>query len=927
MRTYGAGMLSRWLYRIVLVVAPIAHATQAFAAQPVIAPPTPQPIAYQIDRGTLENALQQWARQSGLVLLLDATEISDLRSPAVDATLLPTDALQRLVAKLPVKAMQTSPGVFVVRRHYERIVRPPLPMRSAPPSSEADVELAPVHVRGSRLQRTLLQTTLPKTVIERDDIVRSGYGSLFDFLRHLPGMSGYPSLAMSRDGDSLYLPVGEAITTSLDGLGPRATLFLVNGRRLPRYPMVSLQQGALTDLSGIPLSFVERIELVRGGASAIYGADAMSGVVNIILRESAVGQELLIQSGLSSREDGDQHRLHWANGDVRDNGDRWFAGVDLQRTQHVSSDRRSWHRDDVRYPIGLIVDGRYLPAILCEPPLQSDDEGCWYDKSRPRSLQPGAVNAAAYARYKHYLDEGRYAFAEARVNQNRQRFELGATAATLRFGKGLLLNHVFQERGSVRTRVRTIEADVTVGVGRNQPERSWEAGISGQRSKESLSTVGAVHTQRLIEAIRQNFLPGFTTQRSQLSEQLFPSMNNRGRTDQWQAWWGTQRDLMQLPGGAAQLASGIDLRYESWTMHPDALLDEGELALGLPVEQRRLSRPSSAVYAELGLPLADSVRLDLATRTDHYAGDDSLSPRAGLRWNPSPHWSLLLSIGRGYRAPSLFERRRPPAYFGTIVLPPSPALPACAEPSPSGCVLDVKVVENILLKPETTLSYSFGVTWSPTLPVSVSLTHNIIDLRNEILALQPGDAVWNPNIWRLSSNGLLQTLKLSFDNVGRTVSRSWVLRANYHHQTLAHGQWRFSLDALQQQLRRFRRQDEPLDLRGHSTPALAAVLSTQWQNEQWNIGLSGNYIGRTRVWLPGMSCKETQRKQGRCRNPDQLLWNVHLARSLGKRVNLALDVHNLLDTQPVNYLSVSGELTAGLNDPLGRYFMLTLQLR
>jgi outer membrane cobalamin receptor len=182
------------------------------------------------------------------------------------------------------------------------------------------VELAPIHVTGSRLPRTSVQTTLPVTIIDRDDILRSGYGSLFDLLRHLPGMNGHPAMSTSRSGDSQYLPVGAATTTSLDGMGPRATLFLVNGRRLPRYPMVSLEQGGLTDLGGIPLSFVERIELVRGGASAIYGADAMSGVVNIILRDQADGPEAMLQTGLSRRGDAGQYRVQAATGGVRDGG-------------------------------------------------------------------------------------------------------------------------------------------------------------------------------------------------------------------------------------------------------------------------------------------------------------------------------------------------------------------------------------------------------------------------------------------------------------------------------------------------------------------------------------------------------------------------------------------------------------------------------
>ena len=125
---------------------------------------------------------------------------------------------------------------------------PAAPSPGRVPETPPQVELAPIHVTGSRLPRTSVQTTLPVTIIDRDDILRSGYGSLFDLLRHLPGMNGHPAMSTSRSGDSQYLPVGAATTTSLDGMGPRATLFLVNGRRLPRYPMVSLEQGGLTDL-------------------------------------------------------------------------------------------------------------------------------------------------------------------------------------------------------------------------------------------------------------------------------------------------------------------------------------------------------------------------------------------------------------------------------------------------------------------------------------------------------------------------------------------------------------------------------------------------------------------------------------------------------------------------------------------------------
>lgn len=467
-------------------------------------------------------------------------------------------------------------------------------------------------------------------------------------------------MSTSRGGDSQYLPVGAAATTSLDGMGPRATLFLVNGRRLPRYPMVSLEQGGLTDLGGIPLSFVDRIELVRGGASAIYGADAMSGVVNIILRDQADGPEAMLQTGLSSRGDAGQYRLQAAAGGARGNGDRWFAGLDLHRVEHVAGDQRDWHAETSLYPIGAILGNWYVPARRCEPPLERREDGCWFDSARPRSLQPASDTASAYLRYRHERGEGRYAYAEVRASHNRQRFDLGPTAVAV-VSRGITFNSVLREAGNVRPKVRATDTDVTFGIGRDQGRRSWEAGISAQRSEVTLSTAGTVRTALLLEATQaRRFIPGFDAPPAADMDALFPSIRNRGSTAQWQGWWGVQRELMAMAGGNAQLATGIDLRHERWTSHPDALLSQGDLALGLPQQQRRLSRQSSGVYTELGLPLAPTLRADLAARWDRDDGFMAFSPRAGLRWTPTPHWSFLLASGRGYRAPSLFEQRRPP---------------------------------------------------------------------------------------------------------------------------------------------------------------------------------------------------------------------------------------------------------------------------
>ncbi|PTA73650.1 MULTISPECIES: TonB-dependent receptor [unclassified Stenotrophomonas] len=908
----------------------------ALATSPAFATETAGTLDIDVAAGPLAPALQQWARQSGIALLFDARELDGLRSSGSHGRRDVAAALKELVAGLPVTILRTPSGGFVVRRTRATVpapaevaTRPTLAAPRKAPDAPPQVELAPIHVTGSRLPRTSVQTTLPVTIIDRDDILRSGYGSLFDLLRHLPGMNGHPAMSTSRSGDSQYLPVGAATTTSLDGMGPRATLFLVNGRRLPRYPMVSLEQGGLTDLGGIPLSFVERIELVRGGASAIYGADAMSGVVNIILRDQAEGPEATLQTGLSSRGDAGQYRVQAATGGVRDGGDRWFAGVDLYRIEHVAGDRRDWHAETSQYLIGAFQGNRYWPARSCEAPLQRRDDGCWFDSARPRSIQPASDTASAYLRYRHERGDGRYAYAEARASHNRQRFDLGPTAVAIGL-YGFTFNSVLREAGNVRPRVRATDADLAFGLGREQRGRSWDAGISAQRSDVTLATSGTVRTEPLLRAAEAlDFLPGFTTLRTDAAQQLFPSIRNRGRTEQWQGWWGIQRELMPLPGGHAQLATGVDVRQERWTSHPDALLSKGDLALGLPQQQRRLSRRSGGAYAELGLPLAPTLRMDLAARADRDGGYSAFSPRAGLRWSPTAHWSFLLASGRGYRAPSLFEQRRPPGYFGSVELPASSALPECAQLAGGGrCSVTAEVVENDALKPERSRSHSLAASWTPTDTVSLSLTHNIVELRNEILALQPADAVWNSSTWELDEDGHLRSLRLSFDNIGRTTSRNWVMRGEYRIDAGGNGQWLFSLDALKQQaLRRDRGQDAAVDLRGHVTPTTAAVLNVQWQNSNWDVALRGNQVGRTRAWLPGAECPDDQRELNHCMNPRQLRWNLHLARRLGPRIVAAVDVHNVLDAQPVNYLVGNGGQMPGLDDPLGRYILLTLQFR
>jgi outer membrane receptor for ferrienterochelin and colicin len=140
-------------------------------------------------------------------------------------------------------------------------------------------------VTGSRIRRKDLTTPAPVTVITREQMVTSGRVSLGDFLQTLPEQGNATNTQVNNGGNG-------ATRIALRGLGPARTLVLVNGRRF-----VAGGNGAdsSVDLNSIPASAVERIEVLKDGASSVYGSDAIAGVVNIITRKRG-NTELNFQS-------------------------------------------------------------------------------------------------------------------------------------------------------------------------------------------------------------------------------------------------------------------------------------------------------------------------------------------------------------------------------------------------------------------------------------------------------------------------------------------------------------------------------------------------------------------------------------------------------------------------------------------------------
>jgi iron complex outermembrane recepter protein len=176
-------------------------------------------------------------------------------------------------------------------------------------------------VTGSRLRRKDLTTPAPVTVLTREQWQESGRVTIGDFLQLLPEQGNAPNFQLN-NGGSTYSADGST-RISLRSLGVTRTLVLVNGRRMVN---AGLGASSAVDLNSIPTATVERIEILKDGASAVYGSDAIAGVVNIITRKRFNGTELSGEYGISTRGDAETIDVQGVMGRTGDWGNFLVAG-------------------------------------------------------------------------------------------------------------------------------------------------------------------------------------------------------------------------------------------------------------------------------------------------------------------------------------------------------------------------------------------------------------------------------------------------------------------------------------------------------------------------------------------------------------------------------------------------------------------------
>lgn len=192
-------------------------------------------------------------------------------------------------------------------------------------ANKAPTEVDEVVVTGSRIKRAEIEGPAPVTVISAAQIKAEGFVTVHDALSTLNEAIGTVESDVQWGS---HTP--NASPLNLRNLGPGRSLLLVNGRRVADYPLPYGGQSNFANYSNIPAAAVERIEVLTGGASAIYGSDAVAGVVNVILKQNYEGNEVRVRGGTSTEGGRDTTDLSWAGGKA---GEKWGLTYALQYTK------------------------------------------------------------------------------------------------------------------------------------------------------------------------------------------------------------------------------------------------------------------------------------------------------------------------------------------------------------------------------------------------------------------------------------------------------------------------------------------------------------------------------------------------------------------------------------------------------------------
>jgi len=564
-------------------------------------------------------------------------------------------------------------------------------------AEQKEKEIERIEVTGSHIKRGDMAGPSPVSSLSAADIAETGVTDLIGLFTKLPA-AGQGTFSTQGNGSDGTGNGGSSV--SLRGLGADSTLILINGRRIAVSPFANEIDTAFVDINNIPLAAIKRVDILKDGASATYGSDAIAGVINIILKDDYDGAELSAKVGDTADGGGKETNISLAWGNTSEKMSHTFVLDYFDREEIMNSDRdyTATSNQAARTGLRFAGDSRSSSGYPGTIALADDptnripdtfgndvcpaedvvDDLCRYDYAPFGSAVPASERFSFIYTGKYEINDDIRGFADIN-GQNSKTVIKGAASPTFNelFMSGDNVNHPFAEMPehefyqqdlTMRRRLVDIghrEKQVSsnyyrgvIGLEGSIGDWQWETAYSYIKSESTERGVdGFPNARRAQESIDNGswnpFEPSSNTQET--LDYIETQTMRYGKSTNKSIDLTVSGPLMEMPSGDLMLAVGAEYREESISDNPDDQYIRGEI-FGTEATQANGSRDNTSIYAELAVPVMENLELQLAVRHEDYSDfGTTTDPKVAFLWSINDDVSLRGSWGTAFRAPSLHQ--------------------------------------------------------------------------------------------------------------------------------------------------------------------------------------------------------------------------------------------------------------------------------
>ncbi|OBU87987.1 TonB-dependent receptor plug domain-containing protein [Chromobacterium subtsugae] len=662
----------------------------------------------------------------------------------------------------------------------------------------SDSQLERVTITGSNIKRISKEGALPVEVLKREDIEKTGASTTVQLLDNLTSSGSVLS------GTNSASFAAGAATAGLRGMSSKYVLVLINGRRLPNYAMFISGTDSFVDLNTIPLAMIDSVEILRDGASAIYGSDAVAGVINFKTKRNFQGVKATTRYGQTEDGDGMEQGagLMGGIGDLSKDGQNFMWSFDAYHREPVFAskheptktlDYRRFGGKDSRsgtlwgswkdYSNGKF----YNPLPGCPKSLVTLSNGntiCPSDNDElGTQLSPRTSRYGLNGNYTKRIGSDSELFVEASVNRSQTSLDGGyawmsqvqikngnaayptnpATLAAMQAlypqftpGDTLQVTRSLYELGKSMVDVTADTYRVVAGGTTTIGDWDFEGSVNLGESKVTMQTSNAILNAPFMNMLQNGAPAGQpmfdpfaqNNQAGSLTPYATNLTNSANSKLQMLELKTSKSELAQLPGGPLGFAAGVQWWHESIESSPDALIRSGSIMNYAAQQGLQSSRSVAAAYAELSLPVIKNLEAQLAVRADHYNDfGDTVNPKFAFSYRPWQQVMFRGSATSAFKAPSL-----PQLYASRQAYQSIYDYAQCADKgiSTANCTSvkqQIRSGGNPNLKAETNKSYGLGVVLQPMKELSASIDWYKLDQKDTIQALPAQYVVDHPELF------------------------------------------------------------------------------------------------------------------------------------------------------------------------------------